>query len=128
MTNYLGIDYGRKHLGLALADGPLARPLTTIDFKNTENSISTISQVIASNEIEIVVIGMPGGELDAEINKFGESLSRISNVKVVYHEETLSTKEALSALREAGAKRKKLNNDHVYAACLILEDYIESAK
>ena len=27
-----------------------------------------------------------------------------------------------------GGKRKKLQNDHVYAACLILEDYLDTVK
>jgi len=47
-------------------------------------------------------------------------------IPVVYYPETLSTQEAIAALREGGASRAKLKNDHTYAACLILEDYLEA--
>lgn len=128
MTTYLGIDYGKKNLGLALADGPLARPITTLSVASAKDSLPAISRLVAANQVSTIVLGLPGGTLDQEIRSFGNTLTKLTGVKVVYHEETLSTYEAQMALRSAGAPRTRLANDHVYAACIILEDYLESLK
>lgn len=126
MTTYLGIDYGKKHLGLALADGPLARPLTSLnDLKNPE-LMARLSKIIADNSVDQIVVGQPEGELDQEVTQFGNKLANLTNIPVAFHPETLSTQEALKALRLSGAGQAKLRNDHVYAACIILEDFLET--
>ena len=42
-VNYLGIDYGDAKVGIALATGPLAEPLTTV---KTEKALQSIKQLI----------------------------------------------------------------------------------
>lgn len=125
MTMYLGIDYGEKHIGVAIADGPLATPLISLDM-DPHTSIQHIAKIVLDHNVQKIVVGLPEGKLQGMIRKFGSDISHSTGISVVYHEETLSTKEAVQALREAGASRKKLMNDHVYAACVILEDYLEN--
>ena len=126
MSIYLGVDYGRKHIGLAIADGPLASPLGTVSGENESAAISKIVGMAAAHEVEGIVVGCPEGVLEAVVKRFANDLASRAPCPVMLHPETLSTKEALAALRAVGAKRKKLQNDHVYAACLILEDYLET--
>lgn len=126
MTTYMGIDYGTKHLGLALADGPLARPLTTLDNYHPVDVFSLLGKLIGEHGVGGIVIGLPEGPMDAQVQSFGKRLEELVHIPVVYHPETLSTHEAIAGLTAAGAGAKKLKNDHVYAACLILEDYLES--
>lgn len=125
MTVYLGIDYGEKHLGLAVADGPLARPLLSLDL-SPEQALPRITFLAAREAVGTIVIGLPEGPLKKKITAFGERLSKLASLPVVYHEETLSTQEALAGLRAGGASKAKLSQDHKYAACLILEDYLET--
>lgn len=125
MTVYLGLDYGERHIGVALADGPLATPLLSLDME-PDRSLPHLAKLVSDHHIEEIILGLPEGRLEDKIRRFGEELSRLTGKPVIYHEETLLTKEAIRALREAGASKKKLMNDHIYAACVILEDYMET--
>lgn len=126
MTTYLGIDYGLSHLGLAIADGPLAKPLFSLKLTNPVDTLGKLISVIKQYRIDVIVLGLPEGKLASDVKSFALSLKHASSLPVYYHPETLSTKEAHNLLRALGASRKKLKNDHVYAACLILEAYLET--
>jgi putative transcription antitermination factor YqgF len=125
MTVYLGLDYGRAHIGAALAERSLATPLATIKNTGVAEVITHLSRYIADHKVEQIVCGIPEGELKAEIESFAQRLEKASGLKVVLHPETLSSQEAIAKLREVGATQKKLQNDHSYAAVLILEDYLD---
>jgi len=126
MTTYLGIDYGLSHLGLALADGPLAQPLYSLKVVDLPKTLSELSTVLDHYHVNVIILGLPEGKLAPVVKAFARSLTRMSSLPIYLHPETLSTKEALIKLRSSGASQKKLQNDHVYAACLILEDYLEA--
>ena len=125
MTVYLGLDYGRAHIGTALAERSLATPLTTIKNTSRAEVIAHLSRYISDHKIEAIVCGVPEGELKSEIEAFSHELENVCNIPVVLHPETLSSQEAIAKLREGGASHKKLQNDHAYAAVLILEDYLD---
>lgn len=126
MTNYLGIDYGTKHVGVAVAEAMLATPLVTLP--NNDSLLDKLNELCEHEQIEIVVCGVPEGKLESEIAKFAKKLEVRVGRKVILYPETLSTQEAILQLRAGGAKRHKLKNDHIYAAALILEDYLEQNK
>ena len=42
--NYLGIDYGDAKVGVALATGPLAEPLTTVKTEKAIQALSVFDQ------------------------------------------------------------------------------------
>ena len=123
MTKYLGIDYGMSHVGLATSEAVLATPL--ISFHNDSTLLSKLAQLVKKEGITEIVCGIPEGRLAVVIMEFAKKLRQTTGLDVILHPETLSTKEAIAGLRASGASRAKLKNDHVYAACLILEDYLE---
>ncbi len=122
----LGIDFGTAHVGLATAETELATPL--LSLRNDESIYQRIGQIVSERRITQIVCGMPEGKLEREVNKFAQTLEQVVKIPVVLHPETLSTQEAIGYLRQNGAKRAKLQNDHMYAAALILEDYLEHSK
>lgn len=126
MTTYLGVDIGERNYGLAIADGPLATPLPTIKSGDTKRVIAQIVKIISKHSVSTIVLGLPSGKLESFVYKIKKDLESASGLEVLLHSESLSTHDAVYKLREVGAKRKKLKNDHSYAACLILEDYLES--
>lgn len=126
MSKYLGIDYGQAHVGLAWAETNLATPL--VSLHNGDELLSQIQQIVQKEGITQIICGIPEGRLAIEVTRFVEALQARVGMKVVLHPETLSTQEAITRLRAGGASRKKLQNDHVYAAALILEDYLELKK
>lgn len=123
MTKYLGIDYGLAHIGLATSEHMLATPLSSLS--NDQALISNLSSVVSSNGVTKIICGIPEGKLAKTIKDFAKQLEATVGIPVILHPETLSTQDAVSNLRAGGASLKKLKNDHAYAACLILEDYLE---
>jgi len=58
MKKILGIDYGDKRIGLALAEqGSIAVPYSILD--NDSNILSNFKNIIIKENIDIVVIGLP---------------------------------------------------------------------
>lgn len=123
MKKYLGIDYGLSHVGLASSEHTLATPL--LSLHNDKTLLPRLTTLIKQEGITDIICGIPEGSMAIKIMEFAKKLRDLSGLEVVLHPETLSTKEAVAGLRAGGASRAKLKNDHVYAACLILEDYLE---
>lgn len=124
MKKILAIDYGRKNLGFSFTESLIADPLSSVRVKNSLSLLESAKNIVEQFNPELIVIGLPGGELKDEVDNFARDLFRLTKVECVLHPETLSTKEAINKLRESGASKKKLKNDHSYAAALILEDYL----
>lgn len=123
MTKYLGIDYGLAHIGLATSEHTLATPLPSLPHDS--HLFSQLSALIREQGITSIVCGIPEGILAPKVTLFARNLEHQTGIKVILHQETLSSYEAKQKLHEIGASLFKKKNDHAYAACLILEDYLE---
>lgn len=123
MTKYLGIDYGAAHIGLATSEHKLATPLPSLP--NDPAIVLRLSSIISKHDITHIICGIPEGKLVEQVVLFAQKLRATTHLPVMLHQETLSTQEATHKLKEAGASRAKRRDDHAYAACLILEDYLE---
>jgi len=126
MTTYLGVDAGEHNYGIAVANGPLATPLPAIHSDNISQITNQLIKLASQYSASVIILGLPSGKISSLVQKLKTQLQNSSQLKVILHSESLSTYDAINKLREIGAKRKKLQNDHSYAACLILEDYLES--
>lgn len=126
MKRILCIDYGKKNLGLAFTEFLIPNPLDPLKVQDEKEAISKLLPIIKSLSLELIVVGIPDGALKGTIGDFALSLAKASGIRVTTHPETLSTKQAISKLRQSGAKKKKLANEHSFSACLILEDYLIS--
>lgn len=123
MTKYLGIDYGLAHVGVATSEYTLATPLPSLH--NNDKLIDHINELVISEGITTIVCGIPEGMLASKVEIFAEKLRHTTGIPVILHQETLSTQEVKQKLHQIGASRAKKKDDHAYAACLILEDYLE---
>ncbi|MDZ7586684.1 MAG: Holliday junction resolvase RuvX [Patescibacteria group bacterium] len=122
---YLGIDFGLKHLGLAIADGPLAEPFGEKKYEKETEALNFLSHICTEQAIEIVVIGLPEGRLVDTVRNFADQLNQLTNLKIIFQDETLSTQQAKAKLIAAHAPQKKRRFDHSAAAALILQDYLD---
>jgi putative Holliday junction resolvase len=62
VTRALGIDFGERRIGIAIADGPGAgaRPLTTLRRgRHVEIDANALLALIQTNEIDELVVGLP---------------------------------------------------------------------
>ncbi len=118
----LGIDYGLKHVGLAISrSGFLASPLGEVEYQGQE-LIKEIKQLVELEQVSLIVVGLPLGDDGAETDQskltrqFVRQLKKSINIELHLVDESNTTFEA--AL-QAGSK-----NIHSHAAVLILQDYL----
>lgn len=123
----LGIDYGRRKLGLAISEGYLSEPWKVLRVENLDEALKKVTQIIKDEKIEKVVIGVSEGEMGRESKDFGMNLQQELEIQVDTHDETLSTQDAVRLAIEAGMGRKKRNEmEDAFAASIILQDYLDS--
>jgi putative Holliday junction resolvase len=131
----LGIDYGMKHIGIALSDPQeiMAIPLDTILVRPDGSHIKAIHKIVDSYQVEKVVVGLPfnmDGSLGAagdEVIRWGKHLEEALGLPVVFWDERLTTSEAheiLIKLKVKGKRRKHIVDK--IAASIILKGYIDS--
>jgi putative Holliday junction resolvase len=124
IKNYLGIDWGEKRIGLALAESEtrLATP-----FKVVKN-IREIEMEIKREKITNIVIGHPiKMSVSKTTEKFQEFLSELKskiNLPIILIDERWSTK-AISSL--PGNNKSKAPRDTI-SAMIILQTYLDKIK
>ncbi|MBI5076913.1 Holliday junction resolvase RuvX [Candidatus Falkowbacteria bacterium] len=127
--NYLGIDWGQKKIGLAIASGEMkiASPILTLSFHSFSEVVSKLKEIIEKEKIDVIVIGEPvslsGGKKLAESYKSFVAELEGLGVKIEFEDERLSTRLAERLKREfRGAK--KVSDDEI-AAAAILQSYLD---
>lgn len=132
----LCLDYGEKRIGVAICDelGMTAQGLPTVIRKSKKHDLDILGNLIKSYNVEKILIGYPlrldGSEgIQCEkVNRFSVLLDKTFSLSVIKWPETLSTKNAEEILINSGIrwqKRKKMVDK--LAACLILQNYLDSA-
>ncbi|MBQ8762347.1 MAG: Holliday junction resolvase RuvX [Clostridia bacterium] len=132
----LGIDLGDARIGLALSDplGIIASGLETYKRKNLEQDLQHIVDIIKSNNVDTIVMGLPKnmdgteGERVEKTKEFCAKLKEVTDVKIVFMDERLTTVCAEKMLIESNVRRedRKKVIDKV-AACIILQSWLDSA-
>ena len=123
----LGIDYGRKKIGLSFSEGKIASPLGVIKFEDWKSFKERLIKIITEEGVEKIVIGVSEGKMAEEIKKFGERLSSEISIPIEYFDETLSTHQAQELSRESGMKKnKRLALEDAYAASVMLQSYLDN--
>ena len=132
----LGIDYGRRRVGLAVSDEAafLARPLDPyMRTRSLERDLEHLARIAQEFEVATIVVGLPlnmdatKGEMAVEVEAFVEQLRAVSGIQVALSDERLTSAEAERVLIEGNVKRKdrKQLRDGL-AAVLILQGYLDS--
>jgi putative Holliday junction resolvase len=139
----LGVDYGRRRIGLALSDpsGLLARPWKSIGGHAKVDRVADalaaeVGQLRAEDDgLEAVVLGWPrrlGGEASehtSTVEALATALRARVPVTVVLQDERLSSREAeqlLASTVRDWRKRKPLLD--AAAAAVILQDYLDGLR
>lgn len=122
----LGIDYGRKKMGLAIAVRSLAEPLCVIRYSDNFKLIENLKKIISEEKIEKIIVGISEGDMAEESKLFSLDLSKSLNIAVETFDETLSTYDAQKLSIESGMSRKKRHEmEDAFAATVVLQSYID---
>jgi len=123
----LGIDYGRKKIGLAVSGGKLAEPLKVIRYRDIKILSEKLQKIVKENNIEKIVVGVSEEEMGEESKKFALAISHQPLAIVETFDETLSTHEAKKLSLEAGISRgKRRGLEDAFAAAVMLQSYLDS--
>lgn len=131
----LGIDFGDRTIGLALSDALrlTAQPFGTYRLQGREEDDRRyFRDLVARHDVSEIVVGLPlrmdgtAGTRAEKTRHFGAWLERAVGRPVLFWDERLTTREALSVLREQSVRgpRKKAAEDQV-SAVIILSAYLE---
>ena len=130
----LGLDVGKKRMGVAGCDGTglIATGLTTINRTSWAEDVRQLKEIIEQREVEILVIGLPyklDGTLGAQakqVQKFASKISRSLQMPVEYVDERLTSVEAESQLK-AQKKFSSHNKGAIdrRAAAIILQQWLD---
>jgi len=132
---YLAIDYGMKRTGLAVCDAGerIVSPLGVL--AGSKGLLDRILQIIATERIEAVVVGLPlnmdGSEgLQAKrVRAFAGQLRGRVEIRLYFQDERLSSFAAEQKLQETGLSRgKRRERVDALAAAEILEAFLEARK
>ena len=111
----LGLDVGTKTIGMALSDvtRSVATPYETIRRTKFTTDAKTILEVIETNQVGALLIGLPlnmdgsEGPRAQSTRAFARNLARLVDVPLVFWDERLSTAAVERHLIEADASRKR---------------------
>ena len=130
---YLGIDYGIKKTGIAIAQKVTkkSRPLKVI----YEDYIDEIDKMLEEWDIDKIIVGFPShvgrkkSKIHEEINNFVNSLKNKINpsIEVILFDEQLSSdlaKNDFAEMRNLGLTRKKNSDYDDISASIILQSWI----
>jgi len=132
LMRIMGVDYGKKRVGLALSDetGMLAMPLETVE---TGKAFQRIREITAEKGVGKIVVGMPrnmdgsdGPQVEA-VRQFIQSLGRQATFEIKTWDERWTTRMVERSLIEANVSRQKRKKviDQL-AARQILQEYLDA--
>ncbi|PIU02170.1 Holliday junction resolvase RuvX [Candidatus Shapirobacteria bacterium CG09_land_8_20_14_0_10_49_15] len=119
----LGIDFGLKRIGLALADQDLVEPFKVVN--NSSAGFKKLVEICRQYQISQIVVGLPEGRLVPAVKQFAQKLKRAAGLPVAFQDESLTTQDALAKMIMSGKKQQARRQTDTVAAALILENYLQ---
>lgn len=130
----LGLDVGRKRMGVAGCDGTglIATGLTTIYRTSFAEDLRQLQKIIEEREVETLVVGLPYtldgniGSQAKKVQQFGDKIARILELPIEYVDERLTSVEAEAMLKACNkfSTRDKGAIDR-QAATIILQQWLD---
>jgi len=125
----LGIDYGLVNIGVSISEGTLAQPLASFKISTQQEAINKICKIVQEKKIDKIVVGISENRMGQKTKEFVSKLGKIIKHPIVLWDETLTSFEAREHLKTRGKSFKRTKaEEHKLAACLILQDYLDSCQ
>lgn len=120
--NLLGIDYGKKRIGLAWAESDIGVALPFGVWNMDHGIWSKLAKLVKDEQIDTIVVGLPRGldgkenENTQRVREFVDELKKAVSVPIEFIDERFTTAEANKLEGDASVDEK--------AAMLILEAHL----
>ena len=133
-SRLLGIDPGKKNIGLAICDDnkAVATPFKTLIKNNFESLFKEINKIIQENEIKGIVIGNPVN-MDGSLGRsaqssmdFAKNLSKNITIPITLWDERLSSEGAFKMTKDLNNNvTTQIKNLDKNSAAFILQGAID---
>ncbi|HEX2194899.1 MAG TPA: Holliday junction resolvase RuvX [Candidatus Limnocylindria bacterium] len=133
MTRVIGLDHGKKRIGIAVGDTETAMAFARPALRRQSMAVDldTIAALVRDEDAELVVVGLPRnmdgseGPQAAAARDFGERLAAIG-LQVAYMDERLTSWQAAEELAAEGREIRRDSGELDSAAArLILQEYLD---
>jgi len=133
----LGLDIGRKRIGVAGCDGTglIATGLITIECQSFNSVVAQLQGIVQERQVQVLVVGLPytmNGSLGfqaRQVQKFAQRLAKALNLPLEYVDERLTSFQAeqlLQAENLSPSRNKGLIDRK--AAALILQQWLDERR
>lgn len=132
----LGLDVGKKRLGVAGCDGTglIATGLTTIERTTFDRDLEQLRQIVQERQVQVLVIGLPYrldgtlGSQGRQVQKFAARLQHSLNLPIEFVDERLTSVEAEQQLRSSKRfSRQDKGAIDRRAATIILQQWLDTS-
>ena len=132
MLKLIGLDYGKSRIGIASGQmiTRTATPIATIAAKQGEPEWHELDNIIKQWRPSDIIVGLPIDAKDQETKITEEARAFAQKVELRYQKpvhlisETFSTREARWRLEEVQNKSNRHLKVDAFAACVILETWM----
>ena len=130
----LGLDIGKKTIGLALSDASLkiASPVKILYRKKFTPDMAHLLEFADSQRVGGLVLGWPAnmdgspGPRCDSVRDFAHALMKIRDIPIVFQDERLSTQAVETAMLAADMTRaRRAERRDALAACWILQSFLD---
>jgi len=118
----LGVDYGKKWVGMAISDDgrKMAFPYETLE--NNFKLFSRLNEIIKKESVYKIVIGLPlnkkmkATDQTTEVENWAEKLIKEVDLPIDFENEIFTSK---------AAEKYEVKNQHSAAAAILLQSYLD---
>lgn len=137
MISALGLDLGRKRIGVAGCDGTglIATGLTTLHRTSFERDMDQLRRIVQERQVQVLVVGLPysmDGHLGfqaQQIQKLAQRIAAALDLPLEFTDERLTSyqaEEMLRAQKLAPSQHRDLIDRK--AAALILQQWLDQRR
>ncbi len=133
----LGLDVGRKRIGVAGCDGTglIATGLTTIERRSFVQDVAQFRELVDERQVQVLVVGLPytmqgeEGRQAKEVRRFARRLEAALQIPIEYVDERLTSVQAEQMMLAEGRSpsRQKALIDRK-AAAIILQQWLDARR
>lgn len=136
-SRIMAIDFGVKRIGIALSDSLKLFAYPHITLPNDEKLFDELKKIIEEKMVTGIVLGIPDERktsktsVVAAIHIFKNELEKKFNLSVNLWDESYTSSIAQQKILESVTKKNKRQNKgllDMYAAAIILQEYLDSVK
>jgi putative Holliday junction resolvase len=133
----MAIDLGKVRVGIAVADelGLLAHPRPYLDGRDPGRLVESLRTLALSEGVDHFIVGLPRAMSGEEglparrARQFAEQLRRRTGMSVELIDERLTTRQALSRLRDQNVNlrraRQRVDSE---AAAIVLQQWLDGRR